>query len=370
MKSNIFIIIFILSVVFFSCKNKMDETEMVDTELIEITKAQFESENMEFGEPVLSQFSDLLHFTGTIAPSAYGLAQISLPFSGLVSKIYFKPGQIVNKGTIMFEVSGNEFIDMQKDFAESAAIINRLKTDYERAKELKNENIGTTKDYILAESAYNAEKAKFSALKLKLENIGLDVSKIERGEFYSSFFQKSPINGYVANIFVNIGQYIEPQQNIAEVIDIQSFQLIVSVFEKEISKVKIGQNVEFYSTGNKAEKYLAKISSVGKIISNTTKSIECFAEITNSKSNFVSNQFVEGEICIAVDSVLSVPETAVLKSENDKYILIFEKETPENFYFKKINVKIGRKSNNLVELIDKIQYNKILTKGIYNIQIE
>ncbi len=370
MKTNL-IIVFALSVILISCNDKIEQTTENNSGFIEISKTQFESEKMEIGEPKLNPFIDEVYFTGTIIPSVNGQAQISLPLSAIIDKIYCKPGQILSKGSALFEVSGNEFIDQQKDFAESSAIVSRLKSDYLRAKELHENNIATQKDFTYAESNYYAENAKYKTLKIKLENMGLDISKIEKGVFYSSFTIKSPINGFVSSINVTIGQYVEPQQKIAEIIDDKSFQLRLSVFEKNITKIKNGQTVAFYLDGNKSLKYKAVINAVGKTIIQDSKSIECFALIENPKSiNMVSNQYVEGEVYTAVDSVLSVPETAIIYSENDSYMLMYKKEINSIYYFKKLNVKTGRKANNYIELKEQLPASRLLVNGIYNIQIE
>jgi len=363
--------VFFFSALIVSCTHKAEQVTDNDSGLIEITKAQFESEKMVIGEPMLYPFTDVVHVTGTIIPSVEGQAQISLALPGIINKIYYKPGQKIDKGAALFDVSGNEFIDQQKDFAESSAVVSRLKSDYLRAKELYKENISTLKDFTYAESNYKAENAKHKALKIKLESLGLDVSKIEAGEFYRSYTIKSPINGFVSGIHATIGQYVEPQQKIAEIIDAQSFQLRLSVFEKNINEIKTGQTVAFYLSGNKSDKFKATINAVGKTILPDTKSIECFAVIKNSKTiKLVNNQFVEGEVNTAVDSVLSVPETAIINSENDSYLLVYEKELNSIYYFKKIKISAGRKLNNRVELTEQLPSKKLLVNGVYNIQIE
>lgn len=370
MKTNL-IIVFVLSLIVISCQNKTEQITEANSDLIEITKAQFESEKMLIGEPLLYPFTDAVYVTGTVLPSVDGQAQISLSLSGLITKIHCKPGQIITKGSVMFDVSGNEFIDQQKDFAESWAVVSRLKSEYLRTKELHNSNIGTQKEFNYSESMYFAENAKYNALKIKLESMGLDVSKIEKGEFYSTYSIKSPINGFVSSINVTMGQYVEPQQKIAEIIDNKSFQLRLSIFEKNINKIKVGQTVAFYLNGNKLVKYKATINTVGKSILPDSKSIECFALIDNSKSlNIVNNQFIEGEVYTAVDSVMSVPETAIISSENDSYILMYEKEENSIYYFKKVKVNIGRQANNYIELTEQPPSAKLLINGIYNIQIE
>lgn len=372
MKMKIKIIItFIFSVLVISCKNNTEQNSEKDSNLVKISKVQFESEKMTIGEPKLYPFAHKVHFTGTIVPTVNGQAQISLPLPGIIENIRCKPSQVINKGTVLFEISGHWFIDLQKDFSESSAILSRLKSDYMRAKELYNDNISTQKEFTAAESNYYAEYAKYKALKTKLESMGLDFVKIEKGEFYSSFPVKSPINGFVSSIAVSLGQYIEPQKTIAEIIDNNSFQLKIYVFEKDIDKIDIGQTVEFYLNANKAQKYQATINAIGKTIMPDSKSIECYATIAYNKNiNLVSNQFVEGEIFTTIDSVLSVPETAIINSGNEQYVLMFEKEENDMLYFRKVKVSTGRTTNNFIELTGKIPLKKLLLTGTYNIVIE
>lgn len=357
-----------------SCNSKTTESiETVEPQsnLIEISKAQFKSELMEFGEPQLMPFSEALKFTGTISPSTTGIAHISLPATGVIDKIFCNPGSLVSKGQVLFEVSGNEFIDMQRDLAESSAKLIQLKSNFEIVKDLFNDNVGTQKEIILAESSYKSENAKNTALKLKLEKIGLDVSKIENGVFYPSYSLKTPIKGYVTSINATIGQYIEQQQIVIEIIDIQQFQLKLSIFEKEINKLQPGQDVEFYLAGNKNEMHKAKLIVVGKTLNANSKAIDCFAKIEDLKNlKLVSNQFAQGNIIVGAVSVLALPETALLKSEDKMYVLSLEKENDESYFFNQVEVETGNKHKGFVELIGKPAINKLLINGAYNIQIE
>ncbi|MFO7864577.1 MAG: efflux RND transporter periplasmic adaptor subunit [Salinivirgaceae bacterium] len=363
--------IFILSTILISCENETEPIADNDSGLIEISQAQFESEKMTIGKPTLQPFSNTVDFTGIIIPSVNGQAQVSLPLPGIIDNIRCKPAQMVRRGEVLFNVSGHWFIDLQKDYSQSSAIVSKLKSDYQRAKELYDENIGTQKDFTAAQSNYFAENAKYKALKTKLTGMGLDVSTIEKGEFYSSFPIKSPINGYVSSITASVGQYVEPQQTIATLIDNNSFQLRLSIFERDIHKIQIGQAVAFYLNGNTAQNYRAQINAIGKTIMPDTKSIECYAAIDSPKNiSLVSNQFVEGQVITTLDSVFAVPEAAILESENEQYVLLFEKEHEGTRYFKKEKVHIGRKTNNYVELTKQLPAKRLLTNGTYNIVVK
>lgn len=372
MKTKIIITLILVGIIAISCNNNTKEiSDDQPTDLVEITKSQFKLENMELGDPKLMQFSELIHFTGTINPSTKGLANISLAISGIIKKINCNSGELVKKGQILFEISGNDFVDMQKDFAESSAILVRLKSEYERTKELLDDNIGTQKELILSESSYKSEMAKYTALKIKLENIGLDVSKIENGNFYFSYSLTSPINGYISNIYTSIGQHVEPNYIVAEIINVQLFQLKLSIFEKDINKLEIGQNIEFYLGGNRKITHIAKLIFTGKTINSNTKAIDCYAEIENLVNiNLVNNQFVEGEIIVGSDSAYSLPETAFIKLANENYILKLENESDTSYFFSKIKVKTGIRNQGYMELIDLPKMNNLLINGTYNVKID
>jgi membrane fusion protein, heavy metal efflux system len=368
MKTSTSYIIFITLVLIGSCKSKNIQEEG-KKESIEITKAQFNSENMELGKPMPKTFTESVEFTGVIAPAANGKAQISLPIMGMVDKIYCSIGQHINKGQLLFEISGTELIDLQKEFAESAAIIKRLKSEFDRVNDLYKENIGTQKELILSESIYKTEQARYMALKLKLDNIGLDEKRIEEGSFYKSFSIVSPINGYIISIDATKGQFIDRQSVVAEIVDADQFQLKISVFEKDVNKLKLGQSVFFYLMDDNKKIYPARLISVGKAINNETKAIDCYAEYENqSITNLVSNQFIKGQIVVNSFTKNAVPLGAVIKTENEKYILNLEKETGKSYFFNKIKVTTGVENLEYVELKDS-GINKLIVKGTYNIPI-
>jgi cobalt-zinc-cadmium efflux system membrane fusion protein len=326
---------------------------------------------MEFGESKPLTFSEYVYFNGIINTSAKGMTNISLSIPGKITAIHCNIGQYVHKNDALFEIGGNEFIDLQRDFAATSANLVRLKSEYERANDLFKEKIGTQKEFMLIENAYKTELATFTALKIKLNQLNLDISKIEKGEFYSSYKLKSAGNGYISTINVSVGQHLEPNFVLAEIIDPQSFQLKIGVFEKDIQKLKNEQKIEFYLGDNMELAHKATLKTVGKTIDNESKAINCYAQIDDLKNlTLVNKQYVTGKVIVGSHTALSLPETAILKVEKDNYILKLDKETDDSYFFSKIQVHIGSINQGNIELIDAIQMEKVLINGIYNINIE
>lgn len=366
------LIIFLIFVAMLSsCHNKTIQEIASDDDGIIMTKDQFEQENMRLESPMKTMFPEVVSFTGAIKTKVNGEAKISLPIEGLIHDILCQNGQRVKKGEVLFTISGHSFIDLQSSYAESAIALARSKSDYDRAKELYSENIGTKKEFALIESAYKTELVKNKALKLKLENIGLDANKIEQGQLYSAYTVKAPIQGVLSEISVSKGQFTNQDIAIARIIDPELLQLSLSVFEKDIQYIESGQQVEFYVFGSADRVNYAQIRAVGKSISETHKAIECYAEIDQKDlGSMVNNQFVKGQIVISSDSAYSLPETAFIKAEDDWYILELAKQENDNYYFSKVPVEKGMLHNNRIQITKGESFNKILINGAYNIVLE
>lgn len=351
-------------------QNKEEKTEMPDN-IITITREQFETGKMVIGEPGKMQFDEKVRCNGNILVEPSGNAIISTSVPGLVKKINCTAGQKVYAGQVLFELSGNEFIELQKDFAETASQLKRFRSEYERVKSLYSEKVVTEKEMILAESDFKTANAKYSALKMKLKFAGLNDTKIEDGDFYESFSLKSPIDGYVSRINVAIGQYVDQLTTIAETLDVTRLQLRIAVFEKDFGKLKENQKITFNLLGNTQKSYSCTLISIGKNVDNDSKTIICYADIDDLKSNdFVNNCYVEAAIITNVDTVTAVPEESIIKSGGNNYLLEFVKNEDDNYFLKRVKVDIGRINNGFIEMLNLPDISKIITKGAYHIRIE
>lgn len=355
--------------IMYACGNKKEVAEP-ESGLIEITNQQFETDSMQLGKIETRLLENIVKCNGTIVPLPNGMAKLNAPVNGIIKSINCTNGESVNSNQPLIEIAGNEIIEIQKEFADASANYKRVKSEYERVKSLYNEKVTAEKEFILAETEFKASMAKYSALKLRIEAIGLNTSKMENGEFYSSYHLKSPIKGYISNLNASIGSYIDSQVELLEIINPDMLQVKLAVFANEISSLRKGQTVRFkYSNAENYE--LATISSIGVAIDNETKSIPCYASITNIRSAaFVVNSFIEGAIIVSVDTAVVLPSSALIKGDNINYILVLTGQDEGKYVFKKQPIRIGRVFKDFFEITDERIDGMILTKGNYFISAE
>lgn len=355
-----------------SCGNNPENTEAPaePTDIIKITSRQFANENMQLGEIETKAFESVVKCNGSIVPLPDGLAKVNAFVPGIIKEIHCKNGHYVEKNQPLIEIAGNEVIDIQQDFAEASAIYKRLKSEYERIKSLYEAKVTSEKEFITAESAYNVALAQYNGLKSKLEAIGLSSSQIEGGNFYSSYSVKAPINGYISSLTTNIGSFADPQVTLCEIADPNKFQVRLSVFADEIANVKKGQMVRFKPVNSMGE-YIAIISSTGISVNNDSKSIDCYATITDERFvTPIANTFVGSEIIIQTDTVYAIPSDAIVKTETGHFILVLEKQESDQYFFKKANITPGQMNKGYTKILGKPVEGKILVSGGYNVVAE
>lgn len=347
------------------------ETPVESENLVPVTVQQFEADSMKTGEITRRNFEVEVTSNGYITAPANGIAQVSSPIAGIVESIRCLMGENVRKGQVLAMISSNELMITQQEFTESSAKLKRLKADYERSKSLYDERIGAEKDFIAIESEYKSMLSKYNSLKLRLQLFKLDVTKIESGELYAQFPLISPINGSVTSQNMILGQFVEPQKNLVEIIDVSQLQLQLSVFENEIGKLKPGQTIRFSISGETSASHNATLLSISKTINSETKTILCTAKITNTHGiSLINRSYVEAHIAVNHKEANALPSEAILKSGKDYYVFVVQKSDAQTYFLRKVKVKTGMVSNGFTEILGSESLTKVLIKGIYNLTVQ
>ncbi len=342
----------------------------METTAIVISKAQFESSGMKLGNPDTQVFLQTLDANGYIAPSPTGWAKISSLISGRVKEINFSEGDYIKKGEKLFSLESNEIIMLQQNYAEAFNQLNALKTSYDRQKTLSEENISSQKEFISAESDYKTLLARTEGLKAQLSMINIDFKKVEKGSISSSVPVYAPIGGYLTQQEVVLGQYIEPQELVAEVIDVDKLQLNIHVFEKNLKEIRTGQQVVFHNPDDPEVELSATITHIGKTIDSKTKTVQCIAKIINAnETRLISGLFVETSIITSHREALALPREALFEDVGSYYVFGLAEYKQDEMFFSKIPVKVGMMNDEFCEILDSGLHD-ILVEGGYNLLIE
>jgi RND family efflux transporter MFP subunit len=369
MKKIIYTIV--LTSILFSCKETKTEETKPETGSITVTKTQFQSSGMQIASPVEQDFDVTINSSGKIDVPPQNRVQITSFVGGYIKSTNLLVGDKVKKGQALLTLENTEYLDIQKDYLEVAKQINYLKSEFDRQKTLYDEKITSQKNYLKAESDYSRTNGMYQSLKAKLKLLNINPSDVEKGKLTSTVTLYAPISGDIVVMNGNVGMHVSPSDVILEIVDTNHLHLELSVFEKDILNVKVGQKIAFTVPEASKEVFDAEVHLVGKSIEGNDRTINVHGHLDNTiKQKLLTGMFVEAKIKVSSKKGLAIPTESVI-SENDKnYVLLFENDKDNQFSFKKVPVTLGEKSEKSIEIIPNNQINassKILVKGAFDL---
>ncbi|WP_223032582.1 efflux RND transporter periplasmic adaptor subunit [Hanstruepera marina] len=367
------IYIYLIMVLVLGCGNNDKSTETntnqpaVPTTDIEVTKAQFNSENMALGNISEQPFNETIKTSGMIDVPPHNKSSVSTFIGGYITKTPLLVGDVVKKGQLLVTLENPEFVEIQQEYLEVSEQLQYLKSEYDRQKTLYDENISSQKNFLKAESTYKSSLAHYNGLHKKLQMMNINPSSVEAGNLSSSINIYAPISGHVTRVNVSNGTYVSPSDSILEIIDIDHIHLELSVYEKDILKVKKGQTINFTIPEATHKTFKADVHLVGTTIDETTRRVKVHGHIDNEDTNFIVGMFTEAEIVIDTAKKWALQKEALMELDNSFYALILESQTDSEYHFEKVKLDIGMQTENFVEILNSndLKDKTILVKGGY-----
>lgn len=364
--------ILLISVLFLACGNQEKKTEInketpKTNNLISISKQQFESEKMQLGSLEKQTFNTSIKVNGIIDVPPENKASVSSFIGGYVTKIPLLVGDKVKKGQLVASIKNLEFVEIQQKYLEINAQLDFLKNEYLRQKMLFDEQITSQKNYLKAESLYKSSLASFNGLSQKLKMMNINLNKVRKGKITSTINLYAPISGYITKLNVNNGAYVSSTNELLEIVNTDHIHLELNVFEKDILTIKKDQKILFKVPESSNKTYTAEVHLVGTSINND-RTIKVHGHIIDEKNiQLISGMFVEANIIVTSKEAISLPKSAILKSEIDTFILTLIKEENGNLFLEKTAVTIGLENEKYVEVLNfkELENKKILTKGVF-----
>jgi cobalt-zinc-cadmium efflux system membrane fusion protein len=356
----------IISVLIFSsCGNKKTENEAEAKPTSEntttLTAAQIKNAGVQTGKIEQREISTTLKLNGKIDVPPQNLVSISVPMGGYLKKTELLEGMYVKKGQVLCVVEDQQYIQLQEDYLLAKAKIGYAKAEFERQKELNQSKASSDKVYQQAKAEYNSLSVMVESYGEKLKFAGINPNGVSAKTISKSINIYSPISGYVSKVNVNVGKYVSPSDILFEIVNPTDIHLALTVFEKDINKLAIGQSLIAYTNTNPSKIYPCKIILIGQDFSeNRTTIIHC--HFTNYDKALLPGMYMNAEVELHSQQSNVLPSEAIVNFENKNYVFV-DKGNKE---YEMKEVSTGNTDNDFTEIISAdLKEASIVIKGAY-----
>lgn len=331
---------------------------------VTLSDAQYQNASLRIGKLEQKSISNVLKVNGKIDVPPQNIVSVSVPTGGYLKNTKLMPGMHVNKGESIAVMEDQQYIQLQQDYLTAKAQLNFMASEYARQKELNESKASSDKVFQQTEADFMTTKINVRSLAEKLKLIGVNPDQLNENNISKSINIYSPIDGYVSKVNVNIGKYTQPSEELFELINPTDIHLALTVFEKDLDKLFIGQKVFAYTNNQPENKHECEIILIGKNLSNE-RSAEVHSHFEEYDKNLLPGMYMNAEIEIKSNNVYALPDQAIVRFENKQYIFI--EENGQRFTIQ--DVETGVAENGFTEILsgEKLVGKNIVVEGAYNL---
>ncbi|MBI4352383.1 MAG: efflux RND transporter periplasmic adaptor subunit [Candidatus Omnitrophica bacterium] len=231
-------------------------------------------------------FRDTLTSLGSIK----GFREIDLkfPVAGTIEYLNFKEGERITQGDIIANLDQKEAL---------------LKLEYARVELDKNTKLFELGSIV--ETKLKQSQLEYQSAKAELDKTNLI----------------APSDGYIGSVEVDRGSYVTPQDKMAMFVDIKDVYIEFGIIEKDVSKIKEGQNVEIVVESYPDQIFKGQVESISPLVEGRSRTVQVKSKISNVDEKIKPGMFGRVNVLIyEKDEALVVPSSAFKKKE-DQYLV-------------------------------------------------
>jgi len=265
------IIIILLSSFLIACGSKeveQKQSESINTESsITLSETQVKNIGVVLGKPEIRSISTVLKVNGKIDVPPQNMVSISVSLGGYLKSTKLLPGMKVKKGEVIANIEDQQYIQLQQDYLTAKSKLSYLEKEYVRQKELNQSKASSDKVFQETETNYQGHKILVKSLSEKLRLISINPDNLDENNLSRSINLYAPIDGFVSTVNVNIGKYVNPSDVLFELVNPSDIHLALTIFEKDINKLSIGQKLMAYTNNEPNKKHPCEILLIGQNLS-------------------------------------------------------------------------------------------------------
>ena len=313
-------------------------------------------------------FRDERATDGKIASNEDTTTPVFSPYSGRITRLVAKPGDVVERGAPLYAIEASEFVQGQNDLVTAVASLEKAKsrlllaeTVEKRQKELLAIRGGALKDLeqaqsdlVQAQGDLRSAEISLAAARNRLRILGRSDQEIAAAEKLDRISPETlvsaPIGGTVIQRKVGPGQYINvgATDPVFTVGNLETVWLIANVRESDAPRMKVGAPVEVTVLAYPGRVFNARLAYVAPALDPNTRRLSVRAEIANPGRELLPEMFASFKIVTGADQLApAVPREAVVYEGAQARVWVAR---PEQKAVVARQIEVGLTANGLVEV--------------------
>lgn len=346
-----YIVSIVLITLLAACSSKKTEEQAageLDTGVVTLTDEQIKNAGIQTGIIEKKLLNSELKVNGLVDVPPQNIVSVSFPLGGYLKTTRLLPGMHVNKGEVIAMMEDQSLVQLQQDYLIAVTKLQYLEKEYERQKLLNENKVNADKIFQQAQADFASQRVLVRGYAEKLRLISINPDKLNENSISRSVPVYSPINGFVSKVNVNIGKYVNPSEVLFELINPDDMHATLTIFEKDIAKIKPKQKVLVSFVDEPSVEYECEVLLITKNVDdNRSALVHCHFE--KQPERLLPGMFLNARIKVSDVGTLAVSDEAVVRYGSSQYVLAAEGKNS----FRLVQIETGVKDAGMTEVMSK-----------------
>jgi cobalt-zinc-cadmium efflux system membrane fusion protein len=332
---------------------------------VELSESQLKAVLTEAAETRI--FPRELNAAGAIDFNQELLTQVFTPYQGRILKAYPSVGDKVEKDQTLFTIDSPDLVQAESTLIAAAGVLELTSKVLERQKNLYKQNAAAQKDYEQAVSDQQAAEGAYHAARAAVKVFGKSEAEtdkiVESRKIDPALVVPSPISGLITARTAAPGLLVQPGNPppVYIVADMATLWMLAQVPEKDVTRLKPGQEVKAQVSALPGRSFLGRIVTVGATVDPNTRRVLVRSEIADPNFELRAGMFATFTITLGPPKqALSVSQEGVVR-EGDGTMTVWLAKGGGKFV-KRI-VKTGLAHDGFVEIEDGLKAGDPVATG-------
>jgi membrane fusion protein (multidrug efflux system) len=282
---------------------------------------------------------------------AFEQVVVSSEIEGILKTANVEEGTFVSRGSLLATIEDRDYASelrrVEAALRQADATLANAKAEHSRKETLYREELVTRQQFDdvvtrLALAEAEVDRAK-EALAIARER-------------YSKTRILAPMTGFISEKKISQGEFVKNGTPLYVLVQIDPLKLLFTVSEKDIGKLKVGQDVQFLVDSYPGREFQGKVSIIYPTMDERTRTLQVEARAANPERLLKPGLFAKVILYTAEarDTVV-VPVTSILYEGKNMKVYVVEGDRA-----KVRNVKLGNKYEDLMEVIEGLKGGEVL----------
>jgi cobalt-zinc-cadmium efflux system membrane fusion protein len=282
--------------------------------------AKEEKEELKTYKVTSAEVQTYIEATGSVQPDLAGSAKIVPQLGGVITQIFVRVGDHVQKGEPLVALSSPDVTDTFSNYFSNLTQLKQAERIYNLNKELFQIGAITKNDLLNSEATYNQLSAVSEGLKHKLRLYGYATDGDAVRARQDTVLIKAPMSGAVADIQTHVGDRVDTSSPLMTVADPQNIIIVANIYDTDIPKVKKGSSVTFYVDAFPSIPFKGIVTYVSDVSDVDAKTVKTFIRILDRKELFKQNMFLKLKIEGEKRRLPLIPQSAMVYRDGKFYV--------------------------------------------------